>query len=68
VARKWVNGIARLKPGVDLQQANSAIAVVAERLAREFPRTNEGRLMTTTPLQERLVRGTRPALLVCSSR
>jgi putative ABC transport system permease protein len=61
---QWVNGIARLKPGVDLQQANSAMAVTAERLAREFPRTNEGRLMTATPLQERLVRGVRPALLV----
>ena len=61
---QWVNAIARLEHGVDLQQANSAIGLVAERLAREFPRQNQGRLMSATPLQERLVRGIRPALLV----
>src|SRR5262249_51058524 len=45
-------------------QATSAMALVADRLARDYPRTNKGRLMTATPLHERLVRDVRPALLV----
>jgi putative ABC transport system permease protein len=61
---QWVGGIARLGPGVTLQQANHAMGVVADRLGREFPRTNRGRSMSAMPLQERIVRGIRPALLV----
>jgi hypothetical protein len=37
---QWIGGIARLKPGVDLEQAKEAMAIVAERLGRDFPRTN----------------------------
>jgi len=60
----WVNVIARLKPDVTLAQANSAMGLVADRLGRDFPRTNEGKTMMATPLHERIVRGIRPALLV----
>src|SRR5262249_41393434 len=58
----WVNAIARLKPDVTMAQANSATGLVAERLAREFPRTNAGKIMFAAPLHERIVRGIRPAL------
>jgi putative ABC transport system permease protein len=61
---QWVGGLARLKPGVTLAQANGAMAVVAEQLARDFPGTNEGRNMVAVPLQERIVRTIRPALLM----
>ena len=61
---QWVGVIARLKPDIDLARANAAIAVVASRLSREFPRVNEGRQMLATPLHDRMVRGIRPALLV----
>lgn len=61
---QFIGVIARLKPGVTLEQANSAMGVVANRLAREFPRANGGRLMIATRLQDRIVRGIRPALLV----
>jgi putative ABC transport system permease protein len=61
---QWVGGIARLKPGVDLERANSAMAVVAGRLARDFPRTNKDRVMSAVGLQDRLVRNIRPALLI----
>ncbi len=60
----WVNAIARLKPDVTVAQANSAMGLVAERLAREFPRTNANKIMMAAPLHERLVRAIRPALLV----
>ncbi|MGH9144731.1 MAG: ABC transporter permease, partial [Vicinamibacterales bacterium] len=55
---------ARLKPGVDLAQAQGAMAVVAARLARDFPSTNKDRVMTALGLQDRIVRNIRPALLI----
>ena len=61
---QWIGGIARLQPGVDLAHANSAMAVVAERLARDFPTTNKDRVMTAMLLQDRIVRNIRPALLI----
>ena len=61
---RWVGVVARLKPGVELARANAALAVVADRLAKQFPRTNEGAQMLATPLQERIVGAIRPALLV----
>jgi len=61
---QWIGGIARLKDGVTLDQAKSTMAVVAERLARDFPRTNKDRTMTAIGLQDRIVRGIRPALLI----
>jgi len=60
----WINVVARLRPEVTLAQANSAMGLVADRLARDFPRTNLGKTMFAAPLHERLVRGVRPALLV----
>jgi putative ABC transport system permease protein len=61
---QWIGAIARLKPAVDLEQAKSAMAVVANRLSQEFPNTNKDRVMTAMRLQDRIVRGIRPALLI----
>jgi putative ABC transport system permease protein len=61
---QWIGGIARLKPGVGIDQAKGAMAVVAERLARDYPRTNKDRVMSAIGLHDRIVRGIRPALLV----
>jgi hypothetical protein len=61
---QWVSAVARLKPGVGLEQANSAMAVVAGRLADQFPLNSKDRLMTATPLHDQIVRDVRPALLV----
>jgi len=61
---QWIGGIARLKPGVDLEQAKAAMAVVAERLSRDFPNTNKDRVITAMGLQDRIVRNIRPALLI----
>src|SRR5581483_7808610 len=36
------HAIVRLKPGVSVSQANAEAATVAARLARDFPKTNEG--------------------------
>jgi putative ABC transport system permease protein len=56
--------LGRLKPGVSREQAQSEMAGIAARLARQFPPTNEGWTATLVPLKEQMVQGIRPALLV----
>ena len=65
---QWVGAIARLKPGVTLEQAKRRDGAVAARLAHDFPRTNKDRVMTAIGLHDRIVRGIRPALLILSRR
>ena len=61
---QWIGAIARLKPGVDLNQTNAAMGLVAARLSRDSPRTNKDRVMSALGLQDRIVRNIRPALLI----
>jgi putative ABC transport system permease protein len=61
---QWLGVVARLKRGIDLRAAADAMAIVANRLSRDFPRTNGDRAMSLTPLHDRIVRDVRPALLV----
>jgi putative ABC transport system permease protein len=61
---QWVVVVARLQPGVDVRQANSALATVSTRLAGEFPRINQGRIALAMPLHQQMVRFVRPALLI----
>jgi predicted permease len=37
----WLNGIARLRPGVTLEKARAAVQVLNDRLAKEYPDTNK---------------------------
>jgi len=60
----WLSPIARLKPGVSLEQANAQLQQVVERLQREFPQTNKFMGAGMTPLHEFLVGDTRLPLLV----
>ena len=46
----WLTVFGRLSPGATGKQAQSSIGVVADRLAREYPRNNEGRGGTAVPL------------------
>ncbi len=56
--------IARLRPGVTLEQATADLSAVARTLEREFPVTNSGRSVELVPFGFDTVRGVRPALLV----
>ena len=56
--------IARLKRGVDLQQAQAEINTISARLEQEYPEDDKGWGATIVPLREDLVGDVRPALLV----
>ena len=58
------SALGRLKPGVELEQAQSQISAVNARLAQAFPDTNKGWDAHLARLHERLVRSVRPSLLL----
>ncbi|MDZ4798104.1 MAG: ABC transporter permease [Bryobacteraceae bacterium] len=49
----WFQVVARLKPGVTLPQAGSALEVVARQMEQESPKDNEGLRIAVTPWSER---------------
>ena len=60
----FVRVVARVKPGVTLETANSALQTVMSRLKREYPVTNVHMGAGMTPLHEFLVGKTKLPLLV----
>src|SRR6185312_16262670 len=65
--RNWHPGIlpiARLKPGVSLQQARTEMAVIAERLAKQYPEYDTGITALVDAMQDQMVQNVRPALLM----
>ncbi len=59
-----MHGIARLKPGVTIQQARADMEAVTHNLANAFPDSDKGISAMVTPLKERIVGHVRPLLLV----
>src|SRR5262245_37890172 len=59
-----IAAIARLRPGVTLEDAQSEMKVVAAGLEREYPATNSGNTSEVTILQGRMVQRSRVMLLV----
>jgi predicted permease len=47
---RWIEGFAKLKPGVTIEQAQAEISAVAGRLQTEYPVTNRGRDIHLYPL------------------
>jgi len=60
----WLKVVGRLKPGVTLERANTALQTVVARLQREYPATNARMGAGLTPLHEFLVGKTKTPLLV----
>ena len=56
-------GVARLKPGVSIQSAQTELAQIAARLEKQYPDSNHGRKAVVTPLSESIVGDIRPILL-----
>ena len=56
------SAVGRLRSGVTIAQAQWEARSLSERLAREFPSTNQGITFEVQPLYERLVGASKPAL------
>lgn len=56
------NVVARLKPGVSLEQGQAELAALSRRLAEEYPRTNAQVVARAQPLRDHLAGNMRPAL------
>lgn len=56
--------IARLKPGISRERAQSELRIIADRLAREFPDTNAGFGVELVPIRDQLVGDIRPTLWI----
>ena len=59
-----VSVVARLKPGVTLQQAQAEMKNIASQLAQEYPETNGDFGVRLTPLHEEVIRGIKKPLLI----
>jgi len=56
--------MARLKPGVTVEQARAGMESVAVNLERQYPDSNSGNRATVTPALENVVRDVKPALFI----
>jgi putative ABC transport system permease protein len=56
--------VGRLRPGVKIEQAQAEMTTIAQRLAHDYPKFDEGWTATVVDLQEQMVGSFRPALLV----
>ncbi|HEX4019872.1 MAG TPA: ABC transporter permease [Acidobacteriaceae bacterium] len=50
----WLMPVARLKPGISIEQAQRQMDVIASRLANAYPETNKGVDDVVVPLQQQL--------------
>ncbi len=65
--RNWhpgINAIARLKPGVTLEQAQAEMATIAKRLEKQYPIYDTDMGATAVGMHDQFVQNVRPALLV----
>ena len=65
---RWMKAIARLHPGVTLEQARAELAAGAYALAQQYPASNQGWTEArVVPLQSWMIGDTRKPLLVLSA-
>ncbi|HXN23621.1 MAG TPA: ABC transporter permease [Candidatus Dormibacteraeota bacterium] len=60
----WLYPVGRLKPGIDLRKAQSALSALANQLALQYPDSNVGVGAQIVNLREQIVGQTRPVLLL----
>ena len=61
---RFLSTVARLKPGVTIEQADKEMKTIAAHLEEEAPRYNKGFGAEVLPLREQFVGNVRPALLI----
>ncbi len=52
-----LNGVARLKHGVTIEQARADMETIAAALEQQFPESNQGHSVSIIPLKEQIVNG-----------
>ena len=62
--RHYLQVVARMKPGVTLEQAQSEMTTIGARLEQQYPQSNADLGVAVTSLHEYLVGDIKPALLV----
>ena len=60
----WLDVIARLKPGVSLEQAQAQLTAIASRIERDNPDSHTGAGIKLVALHDQIVGPVRPVLLV----
>ena len=60
----YVRAVARLKPGITIEQANAEVEAIAARLSNEYPRTNEGLGFLVSPFHNDYVGNLRTPILI----
>jgi putative ABC transport system permease protein len=60
----FIDVVARVKPGVSLEQAQANMTAVAQSQAQRYPQTNVGIGVKVVSLQEQMVGNVRPMLVV----
>ena len=60
----WLHPVARLKPGVSLQQAQAGIQTISQRLAMQYPDSNAGMSTELVDLRRQIVGQVQPVLVV----
>ena len=61
-AHPGLMGVARLKPGVDLDRARASMSAVAARLGEQYPTSNRGNGIALNAYYELIVQNIRPVL------
>jgi putative ABC transport system permease protein len=59
-----VGPVARMRPGVRIEEARAELAAIASRLATQFPEGGEKRSLRATPLRDVIVSDVKQAVLV----
>jgi predicted permease len=61
---RYLNVLARLKPGVSVEEAQAQVDTISGRLGQQYPETNGGWSARLTGLRERMVKDVRTSLLL----
>jgi putative ABC transport system permease protein len=61
---RYLRAVARLRPGISVGEARQEMSIVASRMARAQPESNEGRSILVKTLDEYLLTAARPVLVM----